>query len=123
MEGEYDKSARELELSVKYSGGTFYYMAMLGVTYGKLGKRDKIQQLLDTIESRTTDAYTSYFPKAMLLSELDRKEEALFCLQKAYEERMELIRTLKYVDHFSFTNLRADPRFVNLVNKAWEKTN
>jgi TolB-like protein len=121
LESEYNKSAQELQLSVNYSGGTFYYMAMLGVAYGKLGRLDEIQELLDTIEVRTTDAYTSYFPKAMLLSELGRKEEALKCLQKAYEERMELLRTLKYVDRFSFSNLRSDPRFVNIVNQVWAK--
>jgi adenylate cyclase len=120
VEKEYDKSVRELKLSVEFSGGTFYYMALLGVAYGKSGKMDEVQQLLDTIESRTTDAYSSYFPKAMLLSELGRKEEALNCLQKAYDERMELVRTLKYVDNFSFSNLRTDPRFINIVNKAWE---
>jgi TolB-like protein/Tfp pilus assembly protein PilF len=122
LENEYNKAAQELQLSVDLSGGTFYYMAMLGVAYGKLGRLDEIQKLLDTIEVQTTDAYTSYFPKAMLLSELGEKEEALKCLQKAYEERMELLRTLKYVDRFSFSNLRSDPRFVDIVDKVWRES-
>lgn len=93
---------------------------MLGVAYGKAGRLDKIQELLDTMEASTTEEYTSYFPKAVLLSELGKKEEALVCLQKAYEERMELLRTLKYVDHFSFSNLQSDPRFIDITNKVWE---
>jgi TolB-like protein len=120
QESEYEKSVRELEMSVKYSGGTFYYMSMLGVAYGKAGRLDKIQELLDTMEASTTEEFTSYFPKAVLLSELGKKEEALVCLQKAYEERMELLRTLKYVDHFSFSNLQSDPRFIDITNKVWE---
>jgi tetratricopeptide (TPR) repeat protein len=122
MEGEYSKSAQELELAVNLSGGTFYYIALLGIAYSKMGKLQEIQKLLDTIEARTTDVYTSYFPKAMLLSELGEKEEALSCLQKAYEERMELLRTLKYVDRFSFSNLRSDPRFVDIVDKVWRES-
>jgi TolB-like protein/Tfp pilus assembly protein PilF len=122
MEGEYSKSAQELELAVNLSGGTFYYIALLGIAYSKMGKLQETQKLLDTIEARTTDVYTSYFPKAMLLSELGKKEEALKCLQKAYEERMELVRSLKYVDRFSFTNLRSDPRFIDIVDKVWRES-
>ena len=120
MEGEYSKSAQELELAVNLSGGTFYYIALLGIAYSKMGKLQETQKLLDTIEARTTDVYTSYFPKAILLSELGKKEEALKCLQKAYEERMELVRSLKYVDRFSFSNLRSDPRFIEITEKAWQ---
>ena len=122
MEGEYSKSAQELELAVNLSGGTFYYIALLGIAYSKMGKLQETQKLLDTIEARTTDVYTSYFPKAILLSELGKKEEALKCLQKAYEERMELLRTLKYVDRFSFSNLRSDPRFIDIVDKVWRES-
>lgn len=121
MEKEYEQSVEELQKAVNLSGEPLYYLALLGEAYSKIGKLEETKRLLDTIEVRTTDAYTSYFPKAMLLSELGEKEEALKCLQKAYEERMELLRTLKYVDHFSFSNLRSDPRFVEIVNKVWEK--
>jgi TolB-like protein/Tfp pilus assembly protein PilF len=122
MEGEYSKSAQELELAVNLSGGTFYYIALLGIAYSKMGKLQETQKLLDTIEARTTDVYTSYFPKAILLSELGKKEEALKCLQKAYEERMELVRSLKFVDRFSFSNLRSDPRFIDIVDKVWRES-
>src|SRR4030042_1246950 len=122
MEGEYSKSAQELELAVNLSGGTFYYIALLGIAYSKMGKLQETQKLLDKIEARTTDVYTSYFPKAILLSELGKKEEALKCLQKAYEERMELVRSLKFVDRFFFLNLRSDPRFIEITEKAWRES-
>jgi adenylate cyclase len=121
MEKEYDKSVEELQKAADYSGEPFYYLALLGVAYSKKGKLEETKRILDTIEARSTDAYTSYFPKAMLLSELGKKEEALKCLQLAYEERMELLQTLKFVDRFSFSNLRSDPRFIEIVEKVWQE--
>lgn len=119
MEGQFDKSAQELQLAVNFSGEPFYYLALLGVAYSKMGNLNETQRILDTIEARTIDAYTSYFPKAMLLAELGKKEEALTCLRNAYEERIELLLTLKYIDRISFSNLRSDPGFLDIVNKVW----
>jgi adenylate cyclase len=121
MEKEYNKSVEELQKAVDYSGEPFYYLALLGVAYSKTGNLKETERILDTIEARSTNAYTSYFPRAMLLAELGKKEEALNCLQKAYEERTEFLQTLKYVDRYSFSNLRSDPRFIEIVEKVWRE--
>jgi TolB-like protein/Tfp pilus assembly protein PilF/lambda repressor-like predicted transcriptional regulator len=120
-EGNFNRAIEELQKAVKLSGEPFYFLAHLGEAYSRIGNLSETQRLLDTINARTIDAYTSYFPKAMLLAELGRNEEALDNLQKAYDERMELILNLKYVDLISFSNLRSDPRFIKIMEMVWHR--
>jgi TolB-like protein/Tfp pilus assembly protein PilF len=120
MEKEYKHSVEELQKAVIFSGEPLYYLAFLGEAYNKMGKPEETKKILDTIEAQSNKEMTSYFPRAMLLSELGKKEEALKCLQMAYEERMEFLQTLKYVNRFSFSNLRSDPRFIEIMDKVWQ---
>jgi len=119
-DGEYDRSIKEYKKGLDFSGDSFFFMAQLGLAYSKNGKLHETQMLLDTFESRSKDEYISHSLKAVLLAELGHKEKALSCLYKAYEEREEFLLLLRYVDTVSLSNLRSDPRFIELMEKVWE---
>jgi TolB-like protein len=123
MDKEYARAVEELQKAADLSGEPFYYLAQLGEAYNRAGKPYETQRLLDTINARTINEYTSYFPKAMLLAELGRNEEALYNLKRAYEERAEMMTSLKYIDTVSFSNLRSDPEFIRIMDMVWQVNN
>ncbi len=118
-EGEYDRSIKEFKNGLDFLGNSFYFMALLGLAYSKNGELNETQMLLDTFESRSKDEYISHSLKAVLLAELGHKEKALDCLYKAYEEREEFLQLFRYVDMVSFSNLRSDPGFIEIMEKVW----
>jgi len=50
---------------------------------------------------------------------LGNKEEALDYLYKAYEEREEFLLLFRNIDIVAFSNLRSDPRFIEIMEKVW----
>jgi len=115
-EGEYNRCIEELEKGMDLSGYSFFWMARLGLAYSKIGKLDETQKILDTFEARSRELYVPYYLKAVLLSELGHIEEALNCLNKAYKEKEEFLLD---EDVFAFSNLRSDPRFIEIIEKVW----
>ena len=101
------------------SGDSFFWMTMIGLAYGKVGRLDETQKILDSFEANSRELYVPYSLKAVLLSELEQKEEALNCLHKACNEREEFILHFRNIQTYAFSNLRSDVRFIEIMNNVW----
>jgi TolB-like protein/Tfp pilus assembly protein PilF len=67
-------------------------------------------EMMRALESQSI--YVSPFDKSVLYAKLDDREQALRCLEKAFDEHM---RYVAYIDVYaSFDNLRDEPRFQEL---------
>ena len=54
-----------------------------------------------------------------LLAELGQKREALDYLRKGFEEKEEFLLLLKNIDTISFSNLRSDQIYIEIMNNVW----
>ena len=54
-----------------------------------------------------------------LLAKLGQKREALDYLRKGFEEKEEFLLLLKNIDTISFSNLRSDQIYIEIMNNVW----
>jgi TolB-like protein/Tfp pilus assembly protein PilF len=87
--------------------------ATLGYAYAVSGKRDAALKVLDELTALSQWKDVSYY-KAWIHTGLGQKEQALEWLEKAYDERSDLLVYLK-VDPI-FDSLRSEPRFGKLLH-------
>ena len=88
----------------------------LGYTYAVSGNGNEAHRLLDELKKLQVERHVSPFEVAIIHVGLGEKDDALLWLDKGYEERGEDLVTLK-VDP-KFDNLRADPRFQELLRRV-----
>src|SRR5262249_44323976 len=88
--------------------------ATLGYAYAVSGKRDAALKMLDELTALSQWKDVSYY-KALIYAGLGQKEQALEWLEKAYDERSDLLVYLK-VDPI-FESLRKEPRFADLLRR------
>ena len=86
--------------------------ATLGYTYAVSGKREAALKVLDDLTALSALKDVSYH-KASIYAGLGQKEQALEWLEKAYDERSDLLVYLK-VDPI-FDSLHTEPRFAKLL--------
>jgi tetratricopeptide (TPR) repeat protein len=86
--------------------------ATLGYAYAISGKRDAALKVLDELTARSQWKDVAYY-KAMICAGLGQKEQALEWLEKAYDERSNLLVYLN--SDPIFDGLRSDPRFQKLL--------
>jgi len=89
--------------------------ATLGYAYAVSGKRDAALKLLDELTALSQWKDVSYY-KASIYAGLGQKEQALEWLEKAYDERSDLLVYLK-VDPIFDSRLRSEPRFGKLLQR------
>jgi len=114
-EGEYEKAVESLQRTL--SDFSPISITQLGLAYSKSGKLNETQRMLDTLETRAESEFIPYSMRGALLSELGRKKEALDYLKKGYETREEFILLLLNVDTISYSDVRSDPRFIEIMSK------
>jgi serine/threonine-protein kinase len=89
--------------------------ATLGYAYAvspESGKRDEALKRLDELTALSQRKDVAYY-KAMIYAGLGQKEQALEWLEKAYDERSNLLVYLKVEPIFD--SLRSDPRFAKVL--------
>jgi DNA-binding winged helix-turn-helix (wHTH) protein/tetratricopeptide (TPR) repeat protein len=87
--------------------------ASIAHTYALMGKREAARRILAELEERAGRAYVPPHDIAMVYSALGETDEAFRWLRAAYRERFSLLVLLELDPRFD--NLRADPRFQNLL--------
>lgn len=92
------------------------YLAALGHAYGFSGDRTKALTILDQLEKRSKHQYVSSYCKALVHIGLDEKDRAFQWLERAFEERSEMIPWLKI--GADCDSLRSDQRFHNLLHRC-----
>jgi DNA-binding winged helix-turn-helix (wHTH) protein/TolB-like protein len=112
--GEFDKAFAEYEKAraLDDNEDTLSHLASI---YVKAGKRSQAQKVLDELIQRAKRKYVSPFFIAAVYISLGEKKQGLEWLEKAYEERSELLVFIKVAPNFD--GIRAEPEFVEVMKR------
>ena len=114
----YDEAIVELERAVALLPASLETMAELAAVYGVAGERPKAQEILDRLLGLARERYVSPFYVARIHHGLGHREEALQWLERAYDERADLVAYLNVDPRLD--DLRHEPRFAALARKVAE---
>jgi serine/threonine-protein kinase len=96
-------------------GGSPMVSAFLGFLYGVSGRREEALKTIDQMKEMRKHTLIPPPSIAMIYAGLGEKDSAFEWLETAYEERNAMLTSLKVGN--TFDNLRADPRFADLLNR------
>lgn len=114
QKGMYEEAVAEFEKGKLLAGG--HLSAALGYTYGVTGRRDEAEKILRGLKGRSKRHFVSSNSIALVYTGLGDKDLAFEWLEKAYEERSELMTWLKVDPRLD--SLRSDPRFTDLMRRV-----
>ena len=89
--------------------------AKLGCLYGKAGKREEAQEILDDFLERSKRGYFSPYLIASVYASLGEKDKVFVWLEKALEKRDPNNWYIKVEPMFD--DLHSDPRWTELMEK------
>ena len=115
--GDYSKGldyARQMESIV---GSNLAYSYMLGYVYAKTGESGKAKQILNQLEEEGNKNSIDPVYIAVIYAGLGDTESAFKYLNKAYEIRSGQIIYLKFYSASYFRDIKADPRYNELLRK------
>ena len=112
----YDDAISALHSAVGFSGGASFTSAALGYACGKGGKRREARKILNELQERSTANYVSPFCEALVHIGLGDTDQALDCLDRAYEEHSHWLVYAKVWPLLD--DLRSDARFAALLGKV-----
>jgi TolB-like protein/DNA-binding winged helix-turn-helix (wHTH) protein/Flp pilus assembly protein TadD len=119
----YEATGRSLEAiseylkAVELSEGNLDAKAALAHAYAAAGRRADADKILHDLQEKSKTAYVSPYFIATVYAGLGDKERAFAFLEKAYQEKsLELGWQLKA--DLRLDNLRADPRFENVLHRV-----
>ena len=113
--GMYDEAVHEYSESAKSGLLGSAAIAQLRETYPKSGWKAYVQANIKLLESSLRKEQLPAFVMAGFYTRIGEKQKALDYLEKAYDERD--FRILLIGVAFEFDNLRAEPRFIDLVKR------
>jgi TolB-like protein/Tfp pilus assembly protein PilF len=114
--GQPEEAIPVLEKVVSASGHTPAALGVLIRAYAHAGRRADALRALEELKRRQK---TSYVPTAAFVNAylgLDDKEQAFVWLEKAYDEKSNMLQLLKV--HPYFDPVRDDPRFADLIRRV-----
>jgi serine/threonine-protein kinase len=91
-------------------------VAALGNVHGLAGRRREAQQALDELQDLSRTRYVSPMLGALIAVGMGEHDEAFGWLEKAYEDRAQMMSELKA--EAAFDPLRPDPRFADLLRRV-----
>jgi TolB-like protein/Flp pilus assembly protein TadD len=114
--GSYEPAILALQESIPLSGDSPDEAAALAHAYALSGNRTEARKILEELKQQAKRRYTSPGTLADLYGLLGDKDQAFSLLEKAYDERDNMVVLLK-VDPY-FDPLRSDPRFATLLRRV-----
>jgi serine/threonine-protein kinase len=114
--GRTEDAIIELKLAALLAGGGATFVAHLGHAYARAGQRELAQQVLAELKELSDRRYVSAFFFAIINVGLGEVDEAMDCLERAYEERsgfLPFIGVEPILDP-----LRGDERFADLMARV-----
>jgi tetratricopeptide (TPR) repeat protein len=111
----YKEATTNLLKAFNLSGGVSESAAELSFAYAANGNGLEARRILVTLVGRSRHEYVPSFSLAVAYAGLGDKTRALAYLQKAYDERCDLLPTLKV--NPLFESLHSDPRFQKLLQR------
>ncbi|HEV7683005.1 MAG TPA: winged helix-turn-helix domain-containing protein [Pyrinomonadaceae bacterium] len=115
-----DAAILAYESAMTRSGRSAGIVAALGTAYALCGNKEQARKILGDLENLATQKHVSSYDAACIHAALGDNDEAFKCLEKAYEHRSHSLVNLQ-VDP-KFDSLRSDPRFANLVERVFSKS-
>jgi serine/threonine protein kinase/tetratricopeptide (TPR) repeat protein len=115
QKGRYDEGLAELTTALSLSPGNTMLLAQLGQAYGVVGNVEEARRVLQQLEALSRGRYVSPYHMAYVHTGLGEQDEAIDCLEQAYEERSGGVYGVK--GSYLFTTLRPHPRFKALLRK------
>ena len=113
--GDFSKALDSFERVTILDDSSLYFAA-LGHAYGLNGDQTKALTILDQLEKRSKSQYVSSYCRAVVYMGLGEKDLAFQWLERAFEERSEMIPWLRIGAESD--SLRADPRFHDLLRRC-----
>jgi eukaryotic-like serine/threonine-protein kinase len=116
QKGMFEQAIAEFQDAVTLSNGRPTLLGALGHAYAKAGKLNDAQKKVDELNRASEQRYVSAYPIALIHVALGQKERAFEMLEKAYQERDEMITHLGVDPRLD--ELRGDPRFQDLLRRT-----
>ncbi len=113
--GMYKEAVDISEKAIVLSGGNTLAVSSLIIAHASLGEKDKANEILHALLDRSKQNYVSPFHIAKTYAGLKEKELAFEWLERAFQERVIRITSLRYGRWFD--DLRSDPRYKALLFK------
>ena len=113
----YDQAINEFQRSERLSAGGPLAVAGLGQAYALSGNRSEAQKMLAQLQKQSNELFVSPYHVATIYAGLGDKDQAFAWLEKANAESDGSLILMK-IDP-GLDNLRSDPRFTDLVRRAW----
>ena len=85
--GDMDRAVKTAEKALELSGGSQFYLSVLGSTYAAAGKQKEARAVLDQLVQLSVHSYVSPYHLALMHLHLGERERALELLQNAYAIR------------------------------------
>ena len=114
--GAYEPAIRALQKSIPLSGDSADEPASLAHAYALAGKTTEAQKILEELKQQAKRKFISPGAIADLYGALGDKDQAFALLDKAVEERDNMVILLKVEPMFD--PLRPDPRFASLLRRV-----
>lgn len=112
--GAFAEAISEFQSAATLSPSVADYQGGLGYAYARAGKRGEARKVLRELKVRSKQSYISWFYIAAIYAGLDEKDQAIACLEKAYEQREQGLAVMKREPMFD--SLYSDPRFQGLLH-------
>jgi len=106
----------ELGRALELLGGNVLVQADLGHLFAISGKRDRAREVIENLRNLSERRYVPAFHIALVLVGLGETDQALEWLEKAYQERSDLLVYLRVDPRLD--PLRGDPRFADLLRRV-----
>jgi TolB-like protein/Flp pilus assembly protein TadD len=92
------------------------FLGALGHAYAVNGKHGLARNVLKDLQELSKRCYVSAYSQAIIHLALDDQNQTFSCLEKAYEDRCEMMTWLR-IDP-CFESIRSDLRFTNLLHRV-----
>jgi len=112
---EFSKAIAEFQKARKLDE-TPMILAGLGYTYARAGKHSAAHKILQELNELSKKCYVSPYFIAIVHAGLGENAKAIEWLEKAFDERAEMLTWLKVAPELD--SLRPDPRFTSLLRRV-----
>jgi TolB-like protein/DNA-binding winged helix-turn-helix (wHTH) protein len=112
---QYTEAIAELQEGFRVSGNRIDFLSDVAIGYALAGRTDEARQILQKLKKGSTKRFDMPVYLSRVYRDLGEKDQALFWLEKAYQERDGSLILLQ-VDPGN-DPLRSDPRFQDLLRR------
>jgi TolB-like protein/Tfp pilus assembly protein PilF/tRNA A-37 threonylcarbamoyl transferase component Bud32 len=111
----YAGAIAEMQKAIDLSGGSVVWISALAQTYALAGRRDEAIKVLRQLQARSKQEFVSANLFAYIYAGMGDKDQAFAWLEKAYEERSDLVGGFKVGRQLD--PLRSDPRYQDFLRR------